>query len=148
MIKTSIYERFDFILVEDNPLDARLINYCFEQKEVPVNYLWLNSFQAAETWLNTLSAEVSRNPVELPPFILIDGMLDNFSSLPLIRKLKEHPTLQSIPVLLYSSASSPDSIMGNMDVEIQGFYEKPHDVREYFEMLGRILNQWGKQSPD
>jgi two-component system, chemotaxis family, response regulator Rcp1 len=128
------------LLVEDNPIDVRLIRYALQQEQT-----WKTEITVAEDGekaINLLLAIAASSPQSArPDFVILDLNLprrDGTEVLQTIRSMKE---LQDLPVAIVSS-SPMDVIRGKVstaNVSANCYFTKPMDV-DSFLALGKELH--------
>jgi two-component system, chemotaxis family, response regulator Rcp1 len=136
----------NLLLVEDNPIDVRLMRYALQQEQT-----WATQITVAEDGekaINLLLA-VAASTWELgrPDFVILDLNLprrDGTEVLQTIRSMKE---LQDLPVAIVSS-SPMDVIRGKVstaNVSANCYFTKPMDV-DSFLALGKELHHCYERS--
>ena len=68
-----------------------------------------------------------RDPAHQPDLILLDIGLPDVNGLELLQRLKGHAALKSIPVLMLTADSSPESIVRGLATGADGYITKPFD---------------------
>jgi CheY-like chemotaxis protein len=97
---------FDVMLVEDNPDHAELVKRVLAEHKVPNRILHFTDGKEA---LEFLIVGGSSSAPSLPDVILLDLRLTRVDGLEVLKVVKEHERLRTIPVVvLTSSEASPD----------------------------------------
>lgn len=81
----------------------------------------------------TIVAELKRLPS--PDLILLDVGLPGISGFDLLQKLRQHPRLGSIPVIMLTGHVTPESVLHGMANGADGYVSKPFQ----FEALGTAI---------
>lgn len=125
------------LIVEDNPVDLRLLQYALHQEET-----WKLDTQIADdgekaiTMLLASSVETSR-----PDFIILDLNLPKRDGAEVLHVIRNEERLQRMPVAILSS-SPMDVIKGKMaraNVRANCYFTKPMNIDEFI-ALGHQLH--------
>jgi len=81
----------------------------------------------------TIVAELQKLPP--PHLILLDVGLPDISGFDLLQKLRQHPRLGSIPVIMLTGHVNPESVLHGMANGADGYVSKPFQ----FEALGTAI---------
>jgi DNA-binding response OmpR family regulator len=73
--------------------------------------------------LSEIVAELGREP--LPDVILLDVMLPNVNGFDVLNKIRWHPKLKSIPVIMLTSLSERSDIVKGLCYGADGYLTKP-----------------------
>jgi DNA-binding response OmpR family regulator len=68
-------------------------------------------------------AELRRPP--LPDLILLDGMLPGASGFDILQRLRAHPALKQIPVIMVTAMSAREDVMRALAADANGYITKP-----------------------
>jgi CheY-like chemotaxis protein len=71
----------------------------------------------------TIVAELQRLPP--PHLILLDVGLPGISGFDVLRKLRQHPRLGSVPVIMLTGHASPEDVLQGMTAGADGYVSKP-----------------------
>jgi len=141
----------DFLLVEDDPNDARLIEIEFAR--VPdLRLNWVHDGEEAIDYLTLKPPFMDRNQFPLPDVILLDlkmPRLDGFDFLEWIhRDSPDH--LKLIPVIVMSGSNLQQDILRAYELGANCYLTKPPDWAKFREQLVRIGIFWGEfaQTPE
>jgi two-component system, chemotaxis family, response regulator Rcp1 len=123
------------LVVEDNPGDVRLLQEAFreigraDQLQVVAN---------GEDALDFLFHRRQHAEQPRPELILLDINLPKVSGHQVLRNVKTHPNLKSIPVLMLTSSDFHKDIQAAYDQQANGYLRKPVDLAEYFDVVAQI----------
>src|ERR1700760_4356996 len=92
------------MVVEDNPAYLYLIRKAFETQRGETRWI-LTAASDGEEALRLLFEEEDEN-VPLPELILLDWNLPRTNGEEVLRRVKEHPELRMIPVLIFSTSEA------------------------------------------
>jgi len=68
-------------------------------------------------------AELRKPP--LPDLILLDGMLPGTSGFEILQRLRSHPALKAIPVIMVTAMSAREDVMRALAADANGYITKP-----------------------
>jgi len=75
-------------------------------------------------------------PIERPDLVLMDIMMPEMDGRELLRRMRQRPDLDRIPVVMMSAAYSPDRI----DHAIAGFLPKPFDLDRLLDTIAEAIS--------
>src|SRR5436305_9648064 len=120
------------MLIEDNPIDVKLLSYALEQdSKRPVELIVSSDGEEAISWMQAQAADPAARKLD---FVVLDLNLpkrDGTEVLQVIRSMKE---LQGVPVAVLSS-SPTDVIQDRLTqagVKADGHFEKSMDIDGLF----------------
>ena len=64
----------------------------------------------------------------MPDLILLDWNLPKINGSEVLQRIKEHPRLRRIPVLVFSSSEADQDIQAAYDYHANGYITKPGDI--------------------
>ncbi len=103
------------LIVEDSATQAQLLRHVLD-----------------EHGYSTLVAGSGREAMEIlgshrPDLILSDIVMPEMDGYELTRKIKRHPALKSIPVILLTALTDPEDIVRGLDARVESYLIKPCD---------------------
>ncbi len=118
------------LIVEDNPVNARLIT-CMLHTEGYQAVVARNGKEA----LGVVS--------EIPDIQLVitDYMMPEMDGFEFIAKVKELPTLRHVPILIVSAYSDLETVKRAQSVQCDGFLTKPIDKTQLIKRVKHLLNR-------
>ena len=127
------------LLVEDSPGDARLILEAF--KESKLNTTISITTDGVEA-MAFLKHEGKYAGSLRPDFMLLDLNLPRKDGRELLDEVKNDPDLKAIPVLVLTTSSSRDDILGSYERHANSYITKPADMDEFMEVVRSVENFW------
>ena len=125
------------LLVEDNPVDLDLTLRAFAKRKLsnPVHVArdgaealsWIPRWEAGEPW---------------PALILLDLKLPKVSGLEVLRQLKAHPTIRSIPVVVLTTSSEDIDMQQAYLLGTNSYIVKPVDFDKFMEVATQVELYW------
>lgn len=125
------------LLVEDNPMDVDLTLRAFKRRRVTNTILvardgeealaWLPRWEAGEPW---------------PAVILLDLKLPKVDGLEVLRRIKQHPTLCVIPVVVLTTSAESADVQGAYRLGVNSYIVKPVEFDKFMEVSERVDLYW------
>lgn len=123
------------LLVEDNPGDVRLTQEAFHEAKVPATLSVVMDGQEAMSFLE-------QNKYSLPDLILLDLNLPKWSGKEVLQKIKNHPDLKRIPVLILTTSKSDQDVMESYELNANSYLLKPMDFDHFLDVVEKINSFW------
>ncbi|MEM9933912.1 MAG: response regulator [Bacteroidota bacterium] len=124
---------FEILLVEDNELDAHLVELSLSSINEKLSLVWVENGAKCLEYLR-----VCPSP---PSLVILDlkmpGM-DGFDVLESIRK----ENLKKFPVVIFSGSNLSEDSLRAFQLGADDFFQKPYDFLETKVMFHAILNKW------
>jgi two-component system, chemotaxis family, response regulator Rcp1 len=128
------------LVAEDSPAYLHLIQVAFRGRHG--NIRWeLTVAEDGERALQLLFAEEAES-APLPDLILLDWNLPKVSGDEVLRRVKEHPKLRKIPVLVFSSSEEDEDIHAAYGYHANGYITKPGSLAMLEAMVETIERFW------
>lgn len=125
------------LLVEDNPVDLDLTLRAFTRRNMlnPVHVVrdgaealaWIQRWENGETW---------------PTLILLDLKLPKVDGLEVLRQLKSHPQLRSIPIVVLTSSAEDKDIQRAYTLGANSYIVKPVDFDKFMDVAVQVELYW------
>jgi CheY-like chemotaxis protein len=125
------------LLVEDNPMDVDLTRRAFARRHV------VNALEVArdgEEALGWIARWESGEP--LPVVILLDLKLPRVSGLEVLRRLKQHPRLARIPVVVLTTSREDADVAAAYALGVNSYIVKPVEFEKFVEVAAQIDLYW------
>jgi CheY-like chemotaxis protein len=126
------------LLVEDNPIDARLMHRTFrEMKDWPTEITWVDDGQKALWYLRSLE----EGGVQYPPgLVLLDVNLPRYNGFQVLAAFRSSAAVWNMPIFLFSSspAESLAALAEDNHVKADGCFEKPYGLKGFEDIGSRI----------
>ena len=122
------------VLVEDNPGDVRLLQLALRQAGVVCD---LRVLQDGEEGM-ALARREGTHAGRVPDLIVLDLNLPKHDGLEVLAALHAAPALRSVPVVVFSSSTSPLDRARVAELGAAGFLSKPPDL-DAFLAVGDVL---------
>jgi CheY-like chemotaxis protein len=124
-------EKHSLLIIEDDPMTAKLLNLLFAGEGFEV--------ATAGNRKEILSA-LSQKP--LPDAVLLDVALPDVNGFDLLAKMRAHPALRNMPVVMLTAAASRDDVLQGLLNGADGYITKPFDIER---VVGAVCDVLGIQ---
>jgi chemotaxis family two-component system response regulator Rcp1 len=127
------------LVVQDSPSFQFLIRDAFRPRgDIHWELVMANDGEEA---IRVLFEEENEN-VPLPNLILLDWNLPKIDGGEVLRRIKQHPRLLRIPVLVFSSSEADEDINAAYDNHANGFITKPRTGEALADVVDTIERFW------
>lgn len=125
------------LLIEDNPVDLDLTLRAFAKRNMlnPVNVVrdgaealaWIPRWEGGENW---------------PTLILLDLKLPKVDGLEVLRQLKSHATLRTIPVVVLTTSGEDKDIQKAYALGANSYIVKPVNFDKFMDVAVQVELYW------
>ncbi len=125
------------LLIEDNPMDVDLTLRAFKRRRVTNSILvardgeealaWLPRWEAGEPW---------------PAVILLDLKLPKVDGLEVLRRIKQHPTLCVIPIVVLTTSEESADVQSAYLLGVNSYIVKPVEFDKFMEVSEKLDLYW------
>ena len=126
------------LLVEDNPMDVDLTLRAFAKRHLA------NPVEVARDGEEAM-ARVDRWEAGDPPpiVVLLDLKLPKVDGLKVLERIKAHPRLRSIPVVVLTTSSEDSDMRSAYQLGANSYIVKPVSFDNFMEVATQIELYWG-----
>lgn len=135
----GILQRMNILHVEDNRADSDLLKEAFECIGIEATVQVTHDAKQA---LIGLEENLRKEGATSPDLIVLDLNLPKMDGRELLKKLKEHPQLRRIPVVILSTSNLEQDISYCYDNHCNSYIVKPIRFEEYKRVAKNILEYW------
>ena len=118
------------LVVEDEPLVAKYLKALFESDGHTVRTA-ANRQQIVD--------ELPKSP--MPDLVVLDLMLPDADGFDVLQRMKSHPVLSDIPVVIVTTQSTRESVMKGLALGADGYFTKPFEVDILMRGMKAVLGQ-------
>jgi two-component system, response regulator len=126
------------LLVEDNPDDVELALHAFRKHKLANQVHVARDGQEA---LDYLFGADSTERVR-PRVILLDLKLPKVDGIDVLRKIRENPTLRTVPVVVLTSSREERDVVESYDLGVNSYIVKPIEFDKFVETVGMLGLYW------
>ncbi len=129
----------DILLVEDNPGDVMLVEEVLSDSKV-----WnrLHVVSDGEQAMEFVRRQGKHAGAPRPDIILLDLNLPKKSGREVLREVKTHPDLKTIPVVVLTSSKSDDDVVKSYELHANAYILKPVDFHQFMKVMRAIEDFW------
>ena len=125
------------LLVEDNPMDVDLTLRAFRERKLANPIEVARDGEEALAWIPRWEAGEPR-----PVVILLDVNMPKVGGLEVLRQLKSHPVLRTIPVVMLTTSSMSQDVQTAYECGANSYIVKPVDFDKFMEVAAQIELYW------
>ncbi len=130
----------DILLVEDNPADVRLTREAMSECGFNTRIHVAANGVEAMRFLNREGDFVS---APAPDLVILDLNLPIKNGREVLAEVKSDERLKKIPVIVFSTSSSPEDINESYRLHANCYICKPSDFDDYLDVVTGIERFWG-----
>ena len=122
------------LLIEDDDLDARLMQQAFAKEWPEAKLVWADS---GERGLDI----ISQSP---PDLVLLDISMPGIDGFETLTRVSENSLTRKLPVIICSGATAKSEIRRGYDGAANAYLAKPSTLEGYFQMLSSLKRFWSE----
>ena len=126
------------LLVEDNPMDVDLTLRALRQRRLVNAIEVARDGEEALAWIPRWEAGEPK-----PIVILLDVNMPKVGGLEVLRQLKSHPLLRTIPVVMLTTSSVSKDVHSAYECGANSYIVKPVEFDKFMEVAAQIELYWG-----
>lgn len=129
------------LLVEDSPNDVELTLTALEENRLANEVVVVNDGEEALEYLHRrgkFKLRAEGNPV----VVLLDIKLPKVDGLEVLRRLREDPTLRTVPVVMLTSSREEQDIVQSYNLGVNAYVVKPVDFGEFVRAITELGLFW------
>lgn len=132
-------ETIQILAVEDNPGDVRLLLEALKEATVPNN---LHVAESGNEALDLLFGRADDDPPLAPDIVLLDLNLPDLSGHDVLDRIKSHPTLRRIPVVILTTSQDERDIARSYRSYANSYITKPEDYDQFISAVRSLEDFW------
>ena len=130
------------LLVEDNPSDVELTRRALARSGIANPLFVVEDGQDALDYLFCEGAWADRDPADTPVVILLDLKLPRLDGMEVLRRVKSHPAVRRIPVVILTSSNEEDDRADGYDLGANSYIRKPVGFEQFAETIRQLGLYW------
>ncbi len=139
MLKDTLSNPIEILLVEDNPGDIRLTQEVLKEGKV---HNTLSIVEIGVQAISFLRKESEYQDAPTPDLILLDLNLPKKDGREVLLDIKNDPELKKIPVVVLTTSQAEEDILKVYDLNANCYISKPVDFGEFIDVVKSIENFW------
>lgn len=134
-------EQITVLMIDDDPLDRRLVKDAFRVAGQPVEFLSCNSAAQALELLG------KRRKDHLPTHgCLLDINMPGISGIELLQMMKADTSYRNMPVIMFSTSDRDEDILACYDNHAAGYIRKPEQHAALQDIISNIASLWAQHT--
>ncbi|VAX33759.1 hypothetical protein MNBD_NITROSPIRAE01-885 [hydrothermal vent metagenome] len=130
------------LLVEDNPHDIEIARRAFSKNNAELTLVVVSYGQDALDYLNHRGKFHPPDISPRPSLILLDLNLPRMNGLEVLKKIKNTPHLQSIPVIILTASERNEDIAPSYALGANTYIQKPIKFSDFLDIAKGIQKYW------
>ncbi|KPH95770.1 hypothetical protein AMS58_06215 [Pseudoalteromonas porphyrae] len=140
-VSKSIYKPIEILLIEDNPLDARLTIEALEENKI-ANLRHISHVTDGEQAIKYLSKEFPFESVKTPDIVLLDLNLPKISGYGVLQFVRSQSQLNKVPIIMLTSSTAEQDITSAYEQHVNAYIAKPVDFDDFLSILKNMEEFW------
>ena len=132
----------DILLVEDNTDHAALTMRALRDGNMLNEIFWVKDGQQAIDFLERTGRYAAPAPAPRPGLILLDIRLPKLDGHEVLRHIKSHPVLRSIPVVMLTTSERDDEINACYEAGVNSYVSKPVKFADFVQTIKSLKLYW------
>ena len=136
------YEPSNILLVEDEEAHAQLTRRAIRKAGNANRIDVVCDGEEALDYLFNGGKYADKSKYPCPGLILLDIKLPGIDGIEVLQKIKQHPNLKKIPVIMLTTSDREEDIARSYDYHANSYLTKPVGFKEFEEKIGQIDFYW------
>ncbi len=137
-----IEQNVEVLLVEDNPRDAELTIRAFKRNHLADRIFHVQDGAEALDFLFRRGKYQEYESESVPRVILLDLKLPKINGLEVLRRIKNDPQLQTIPVVVVTSSAEDPDLDAAYELGANSYVIKPVQFEAFMEAMTKLGIYW------
>ena len=129
----------EFLLVEDDEDHAYVVQRILKTSSRNTNLRWISTAMAAYEYLDSVAKE---RHSDLPALIILDLKLPGLDGHELLKMIKGHAILRSLPVVILTSSGNAADIAKAYELNANSYLQKPGSLIEFKKLISDLETYW------
>lgn len=130
------------LLVEDNPADQKLTIRALNKGKVKTNLQIVEDGVEAMNYLEHKEKYTNRQEYPLPDLILLDINLPRMNGLDVLKNIRQHAQLKTIPIIMLTTSSHERDIVESYKFGVNAYINKPVQIDDFTKAIRTIEDFW------
>jgi two-component system, response regulator len=132
----------DVLLVEDNPNDVKLALHAFQKHKLVNTIEVVRDGAAALDFIFCTGPHAHRKIENGPKVVLLDLKLPLVDGVEVLRRIKDDPRTQAIPVVMLTSSREERDLVESYRLGVNSYIIKPVDFDQFTEAVRQLGFYW------
>jgi len=135
-------EKYDIVMVEDNPSDAELMIRALRSHKIANSLIVLEDGEQALDYLFCNGQYADRDSLVSPKVIFLDIKLPKVNGLEVLKQLKSDDRTRKIPTIILTSSKQDPDIETAYNLGVNSYVVKPVDFNIFKETINQLGSYW------
>ena len=136
------YTQVEILLAEDNPLDAEMTMRALRKINFINKVHWVKDGEEALHYLLGTGIYSDRDANSVPRLVLLDIKMPKVDGIEVLRQIKSHEKLQTIPVVVMTSSNEDRDVIETYRLGVNSYIVKPVEFASFVETVANIGMYW------
>jgi len=130
------------LLIEDNPDHAELVRRCVADARPDTDVRHVSDGQDALDYLLRQGPWSDPETSPRPRLVLLDLRLPRVDGFEILRRVKQDPALQRVPIVVLSTSAAEGDIRKAYELRANSYIVKPADFQEFQRLMRDLGRYW------
>lgn len=135
-------EKKMILLVEDNPDDEALTIRALKKNNIGNRLSVAHDGAEALDFLFCTGIHAGRDPLDMPEVILLDLKLPKVDGLEVLRRIREDPRTELLPVVILTSSKEDQDRVKGYKLGANSYVRKPVDFNQFIVAVRQLGLYW------
>ena len=135
------FTEVEILLAEDDAADAELTMRALRRNNLANKIHWVKDGEEALEYMFGTGAYAGKSPA-LPKVILLDLKMPKVDGIEVLRKLKQDPATQAVPVVVMTSSNEEKDVVASYRLGVNSYIVKPVQFEAFLETVAKIGLYW------
>jgi CheY-like chemotaxis protein len=132
----------NILLIEDDPVHGKLVERALKKSGFHNELMIITDGESAFKYLFNQEVESLEKRFTYPHLILLDINLPKVNGLEILRRIKQSPRLQAIPIVILTTSSNRTDLEKCYEFHANSYITKPLDYEEFNQKIRSIEHYW------
>jgi len=132
------------LLIEDDTVHVKLVERALKKSGLNSELIIIKDGEDAFNYLLNQEDESPEKKFVYPHLIFLDINLPKISGLEILRRIKQSPRLQAIPVVILTTSSNRADLEKCYEFHANSYITKPLDYEEFNQKIRSVEHYWLK----
>lgn len=132
----------EIIIVEDDQNDYEITTRILKRRGMSGNIAWLKDGEEALLYFDQLRSTITAEGKRHPRIVILDIKLPKILGFEVLKRIKEDPVLQYIPVIIFSSSNQERDLLLASQLHANSYIVKPVEYDAYAQSIDEMITYW------
>ena len=132
----------EIIIVEDDQNDYEITTRILKRRGMSGHVAWLKDGEEALHYFDQLRSTIGAEGKRHPRIVILDIKLPKVLGFEVLKKIKEDPLLQYIPVIIFSSSNQERDLVLASQLHANSYIVKPVEYDAYAQSIDEMVTYW------